>query len=63
MRSPCGLTGASTFFIAPPGDSRETEMKPTLYAHPFSSYCQKVLIALYENETPFESFGRGSLGG
>jgi len=24
-----------------------------LYAHPFSSYCQKVLIALYENETPF----------
>ena len=25
----------------------------TLYAHPFSSYCQKVLTALYENETPF----------
>ncbi|MET0380162.1 MAG: glutathione S-transferase family protein [Spongiibacteraceae bacterium] len=25
-----------------------------LYAHPFSSYCQKVLIALYENNTPFE---------
>lgn len=25
-----------------------------LYAHPFSSYCQKVLMALYENETPFE---------
>ncbi len=25
-----------------------------LYAHPFSSYCQKVLIALYENGTPFE---------
>ncbi|KYF49042.1 glutathione S-transferase [Sorangium cellulosum] len=25
-----------------------------LYAHPFSSYCQKVLIALYENKTPFE---------
>jgi glutathione S-transferase len=24
-----------------------------LYAHPFSSYCQKVLIALYENATPF----------
>jgi len=24
-----------------------------LYAHPFSSYCQKVLIALYENNTPF----------
>ena len=25
-----------------------------LYAHPFSSYCQKVLVALYENNTPFE---------
>jgi glutathione S-transferase len=24
-----------------------------LYAHPFSSYSQKVLIALYENATPF----------
>ena len=28
-------------------------MAPTLYAHPFSSYCQKALIALYENATPF----------
>lgn len=28
-------------------------MPPTLYAHPFSSYSQKVLIALYENDTPF----------
>jgi glutathione S-transferase len=28
--------------------------KPTLYAHPFSSYCQKALVALYENDTPFE---------
>ncbi len=28
-------------------------MSLTLYAHPFSSYCQKVLIALYENSTPF----------
>lgn len=25
-----------------------------LYAHPFSSYCQKVLIALYENAIPFQ---------
>ena len=24
-----------------------------LFAHPFSSYCQKVLIALYENDIPF----------
>ena len=29
-------------------------MAMKLYAHPFSSYCQKVLIALYENDTPFE---------
>ena len=25
-----------------------------LYAHHFSSYCQKALIALYEHQTPFE---------
>lgn len=25
-----------------------------LYAHPFSSYCQKALIAFYENAIPFE---------
>lgn len=25
-----------------------------LYGHPFSSYTQKALIALYENETPFQ---------
>ena len=25
-----------------------------LYAHPFSSYCQKVLIPLYENDIPFQ---------
>jgi glutathione S-transferase len=24
-----------------------------LYAHPFSYYCQKALISLYENDTPF----------
>jgi glutathione S-transferase len=29
-------------------------MSLQLYAHPFSSYCQKVLTALYENDTPFE---------
>ncbi len=28
-------------------------MKPSLFAHPFASYCQKVLIALYENGTAF----------
>jgi len=26
----------------------------TFYGHPFSSYCQKALIALYENDIPFE---------
>lgn len=25
-----------------------------LFAHPFSSYCWKALIAIYENDTPFE---------
>ncbi len=29
-------------------------MSLTLYLHPLSSFCQKVLIALYENEMPFE---------
>jgi glutathione S-transferase len=30
-------------------------MSLTLYLHPLSSYCHKVLIALYENGTPFET--------
>ncbi len=29
-------------------------MALTLYAHPFSSYCQKVLIALYGNGIAFD---------
>ena len=29
-------------------------MPPRLYAHPFSAYCQKVLVALYENGTAFD---------
>ena len=28
-------------------------MSLTLYSHPLSSFCQKVLVALYELETPF----------
>jgi glutathione S-transferase len=32
---------------------KEVPMALTLYGHPFSSYVQKVLIALYENDTPF----------
>jgi glutathione S-transferase len=34
-------------------------MSLALYGHPFSSYTQKVLIALYENNTPFEFRGLG----
>lgn len=29
-------------------------MTLTLYHHPFSSFCQKVLVALYERDVPFE---------
>jgi glutathione S-transferase len=29
-------------------------MSLTLHFHPLSSFCQKVLVALYENDTPFE---------
>jgi glutathione S-transferase len=32
---------------------KETHMALALFAHPFSSYCMKVLIALYENAIPF----------
>jgi glutathione S-transferase len=34
-------------------------MSLALYGHPFSSYTWKVLIALYENGTPFEFRGLG----
>ncbi|MEO3434631.1 glutathione S-transferase family protein [Inquilinus sp. CAU 1745] len=30
-------------------------MALTLYLHPLASFCHKVLIGLYENDTPFES--------
>ena len=32
----------------------QQNMSLTLHMHPLASYCWKVLIALYENETPFE---------
>ena len=37
-------------------------MTPILYTHPLSSYCQKVLVALYENDTAFEvrALGQGN---
>jgi glutathione S-transferase len=34
---------------------QEISVSLTLYLHPLASFCHKVLIALYENETPFES--------
>src|SRR5207245_3532006 len=35
--------------------SKETHrMALQLFFHPFSSYCQKALVALYENAVPFE---------
>lgn len=38
-----------------PSESRSAPPAlPILYAHPFSSYCQKVLTALYENGTRFD---------
>src|SRR5262249_603193 len=35
-------------------------MQPVLYAHPFASYCWKVLVALYENRTAFTYRSLGS---
>lgn len=36
-------------------------MALTLHPHPFSAYCQKALVALYENATPF-AFRQVNLG-
>ena len=30
-------------------------MSLTLYMHPLASFCHKALIALYENDTPFNA--------
>jgi glutathione S-transferase len=40
--------------ISAEASNRTNEMPLTLYFHPLSSFCQKTLIALYENDTPFE---------
>src|SRR5258705_8767533 len=54
----CSSSGKAAFFsrrcLATCLSARGDPMTLKLYAHPFSSYCQKVLIALYENRTPFE---------
>ena len=40
---------------APGGDrGRPLVSGSQLFAHPFSSYCQKVLIALWADDTPFD---------
>lgn len=36
-------------------DTAELVMTLTVYLHPLSSFCHKVLIALYENGTPFRA--------
>jgi glutathione S-transferase len=49
------LQGASFVVIQDlPWKPAMTTSSPKLYAHPFSSYSQKALIALYENDTPFD---------
>jgi glutathione S-transferase len=49
------LAGANDYMHTQPIRAlQEPAMPLKLYAHPFSSYCQKVLITLYENDTPFE---------
>ena len=37
-----------------PAASSASAMSLTLHFHPLSSFCHKALIALYENDTPFE---------
>src|SRR5690348_8256001 len=36
-----------------PRRPEEQTMSLTLYFHPLSSFCQKAVVALYENDTPF----------
>ena len=47
------LLQATGLIECPLTSAKETAMSLTLYFHPLSSFCQKVLIALYENGTPF----------
>jgi glutathione S-transferase len=48
------MSGARRGIRSSGGETGEIIMPLSLFAHPFASYCQKVLIALYENETPFK---------
>src|SRR5712691_1186458 len=50
----------SSFWSGPDASSVDAKQKECsrmslkLYFHPLSSFCQKALIAFYENDTPFE---------
>ena len=48
VRNQCDAISSGT------GNLRAIAPDLVLDTHPFSSYCQKVLIALYENDTPFD---------
>src|SRR6185312_15213776 len=50
----CGMPFVSSG-RRPARPGKEDMMGLTLYYHPLASYCWKVLIALYENGTPFEA--------
>src|SRR6476660_4246454 len=54
--SRCGRSVPSASNRGPPDHNqpRSSQMSLTLYFHPLASYCWKALIALYENDTPFE---------
>src|SRR5215204_2408844 len=44
----------SVFTAAHASDARGVPMSLTLYFHPLASFCWKALIALYENDMPFQ---------
>jgi glutathione S-transferase len=53
IRNACGAAPAGP--IAALADPlKEVSMSLKLYLHPLASYCQKALIAFYENGAPFE---------
>jgi glutathione S-transferase len=52
------MTARSSFATAAPPATRTSHgasREPSSHQHPFASYCQKVLIALYELELPFST--------
>jgi glutathione S-transferase len=51
---PAGRCEGAAPILSECNESEFFGMSLKLYFHPLSSFCQKVLIALYENGTPFE---------